>query len=183
MSAPTKAGRDRFATGVPWVSTLIRLVLAGVFISAGLLKVVDPQSSVQAVRGYELLPLAWTTVIGHALPFVEIALGLLLVAGVFTRQVAIVSAGLLSAFIAAVVSAAARGLTIDCGCFGGGGTVARGDTAYGTEIARDFLFLALALWLVWRPRSRLSLDQADLALDDAQTHPDPSPLHDAKDRS
>lgn len=195
MSISTPSRRTRFATVAPWISTLGRLVLAGVFIAAGLLKVVDPQSSVQAVRGYDLLPLAWTTVIGHVLPFVEIALGLLLVAGLFTRAVATVAAVLLSVFVAAVVSAAARGLTIDCGCFGGGGTVARGETAYGAEIARDVLFLLLALWLVWRPRSRLSLDHADVAHVEAQEaaaedadpdlegNPDSLPAYDMKDRS
>ena len=67
------------------------------------------------------------------------------------------SAGLLVIFIVAVISAAARGLSIDCGCFGGGGEVAAGQTAYGVEIARDLGFLMLALWLVWHPRSRFAL--------------------------
>ncbi|HET9871105.1 MAG TPA: MauE/DoxX family redox-associated membrane protein [Propionibacteriaceae bacterium] len=153
--------RARLGAVAPWVSTAARLGLAGVFIAAGLLKVVDPQSSVQAVRGYELLPPTLETAVGWGLPFAELGLGLLLAAGVFTRVVGALSAGLLLVFIGAVISAAARGLTIDCGCFGGGGLVAIGETDYGREIARDTGFLLLAVWLIWQPRSRLSLERTD----------------------
>jgi len=145
----------------PWISTAVRFVLGGILLAAGGIKVVDPQASVQAVRAYELLPAPLETAVGWGLPFLEIALGLLLVAGLATRVVAAATAGLLVVFIAAVVSAVARGLSIDCGCFGGGGQVAPGQTGYTGEILRDLGFLALALWLVARPASRLALDTAE----------------------
>jgi hypothetical protein len=91
-------------------------VLGGVFLVAGVLKAVDPQSSAAAVRAYQLLPNSLATVVGWGLPFAEIALGLLLLAGIATRAVAAAAAMLLVVFIAAVVSVAARGLSIDCGC-------------------------------------------------------------------
>jgi uncharacterized membrane protein YphA (DoxX/SURF4 family) len=155
-SVATKSG---LAASAPWVSTAARLVLGGVFLAAGWLKVIDPQSSVAAVRAYRLLPDSVATIVGWGLPFAEIALGLLLLAGVGTRVVAAVTAVLLVVFIAGVTSAAARGLSIDCGCFGGGGEVSPGQTAYGTEIVRDAGLLLLALWLVWHPNSRLALDR------------------------
>ena len=62
------------------------------------------------------------------------------------------------AFILGIASAWARGLSIDCGCFGGGGEVGANDTKYPQEIARDVLFAAAGLWLVWRPRTPFSLD-------------------------
>lgn len=150
---PTRSQR-----AAPWISTLVRLVLAGIFLAAGGLKAVDPQSSVAAVRAYQLLPPRLETLLGWGLPFLEIALGLLLAAGALTRLAGAASALLLVVFILAVLSAAARGLSIDCGCFGGGGTVAAGQTDYGGEIVRDSLLLLLALWLVWQPRSRLALE-------------------------
>jgi uncharacterized membrane protein YphA (DoxX/SURF4 family) len=110
------------------------------------------------VRAYKLLPSSLVTIVGWGLPFAEIALGLLLLAGIATRVVAAATAMLLIIFILGVVSAAARGLSIDCGCFGGGGEVASGQTAYGIELVRDLGLLLLALWLVWQPRSRLTLD-------------------------
>ena len=155
----TFATNPRFAAVAVWASTAARLVLGGVFLVAGGLKVIDPQSSVAAVRAYRLLPSSLVTIVGWGLPFAEIALGVLLLAGVATRLVAVASAVFLLVFIAAVASAAARGLSIDCGCFGGGGDVAPGQTAYGTEIVRDVGLLLLAVWLVWHPRSRLTLDR------------------------
>ena len=157
MSAVLSA-RPRVAAALPWVSTAVRLALGGILLTAGGLKVIDPASSVQAVRAYELVPAPLDTLIGWALPFVEIVLGLLLVVGAFTRTVAVLSGGLLLVFVAAVFSAAVRGLSIDCGCFGGGGPVAPGQTGYTGEILRDLGFVALAAWLVARPESRLALD-------------------------
>ena len=147
-----------FDSAAPWISTGARLVLGGVLVVAGALKVIDPQSSVVAVRAYRLLPIFLETIVGWGLPFAEIALGLLLLAGIATRAAAAATAILLLVFIVAVVSAAVRGLSIDCGCFGGGGEVAPGQTAYGTELVRDAGLVLLALWLVWRPRSRFALD-------------------------
>ena len=69
-----------------------------------------------------------------------------------------VSALLLVAFIVGIASAWARGLQIDCGCFGGGGFDADATAKYPWEIARDVGLLLLSLWLVWRPRTRFALD-------------------------
>ena len=140
------------------VSTVARLGLAGVFLVAGGLKVADPQAAVQAVRAYQLLPASLEVPVGWALPFLEITIGLLLAVGLCTREAAAAAATLLVVFVVAVASAAARGLAIDCGCFGGGGTVAPEDTEYAVEIVRDIALLGLAAWLVWRPNSLLSLD-------------------------
>jgi uncharacterized membrane protein YphA (DoxX/SURF4 family) len=157
LSVPT-ATEPRHAAAARWISTGARLVLGGVFVVAGVLKAIDPQSSVAAVGAYQLLPASLATIVGWGLPFAEIALGLLLLAGIATRAVAAATAILLMIFIAGVMSAAARGLSIDCGCFGGGGAVAPGHTAYGMEVVRDTGLLLLALWLIWQPRSRLTLD-------------------------
>lgn len=141
------------------MSTLARLVLAAVFVVAGALKVGDPQSAVQAVRAYQLLPAALDSVVGWGLPFLEIALGLLLAAGLGTRIAAGAAAVLLVVFVAAVASAAARGLSLDCGCFGRGGTVAPGQTSYLSEIVRDLGLLVLTGWLIRHPESLLSFDR------------------------
>jgi hypothetical protein len=53
----------------------------------------------------------------------------------------------------------ARGLTIDCGCFGGGGQVAKGQTHYLREILRDLGFFVLAAWLMVFPRGKFALDR------------------------
>jgi uncharacterized membrane protein YphA (DoxX/SURF4 family) len=160
MIAP-RAQTRRFDDLAPWISTVARLVVGGVLLVAGALKVIDPQSSVAAVRAYELVPGWLERPIGWGLPFLELGLGLLLVAGLFTRTAALVAGLLILVFLIAVISAAARGLSIDCGCFGGGGQVAPGQTAYTWEIVRDLGLLVLCGWLVWHPRSRIALDHPE----------------------
>lgn len=162
MIAPRVQAR-RLDVWAPWLSTAARLILGGVLLVAGSLKVIDPQSSVAAVRAYELVPGWLERPIGWGLPFLELGLGLLLIAGLLTRQAAVVAGLLIVVFLIAVVSAAARGLSLDCGCFGGGGQVAPGQTSYAGEIVRDLGLLGLCAWLVWRPQSRFALDHPELS--------------------
>jgi uncharacterized membrane protein YphA (DoxX/SURF4 family) len=140
------------------VGTFARLGLAAVWLVSGTLKAVDPDQTVVAVRAYDVLSRGAVDAVAAVLPFLEIGLGLLLLLGIGTRLVAVVSALLLLVFLAGVGQAWARGLAIDCGCFGGGGAVAPGATAYLQEILRDTGFLALAAWLVARPHTLLSVD-------------------------
>jgi uncharacterized membrane protein YphA (DoxX/SURF4 family) len=143
---------------VPWLSTVARFALGVVWLVAGLLKVGDPAAAERAVRAYDLLPEALVPAVAHGQPFLEIALGLLLIAGVAVRELAAVSVVLLVLFMAAVASAWARGLQIDCGCFGGGGEVNGDQTwAYVTELLRDAALLAGSIWLFLRPRTRWEL--------------------------
>ena len=135
------------------IGTLARLGLAAVFLVSGVLKAVDPDATYVAVRAYDVLPRAGVALVAGVLPWLEIALGLLLLAGVATRAIAAVGAGLMLVFIAGVTQAWARGLSIDCGCFGGGGAVAPDQTAYGRELLRDAGFLLMGVWLVVRPRT------------------------------
>lgn len=136
-----------------------RLLLAGVWLYAGGSKVTDLDGSVRAVKAYQLLPSGLAEWVGAGLPFVEVGLGLLLLAGLATRIAAAASALLLAGFVTGIISAWARGLQIDCGCFGGGGELAAGQSpSYTLDLVRDVAFLAAAGYLVWRPRTRWSVD-------------------------
>lgn len=138
-----------------------RLLVGTVLLVAGGLKLGNLGESVIAVRGYQLLPYDLTTPVGYLLPIVEVAAGVLLVTGLFTRWAAVAGAALLLAFVVGIASAWARGIGIDCGCFGGGGIVSREQAiaAYPWEIARDLGLLACAVWVAWRPRTPFSLDE------------------------
>jgi uncharacterized membrane protein YphA (DoxX/SURF4 family) len=142
-----------------WVGSIARLVIGGVWIAAGALKLPDPAASVRAVRAYRLLPESTVTVVGYGLPVLEICLGLLLVIGLGTRFVASLSVVLFLVYITAISSAWARGLQIDCGCFGGGGYAANATSKYPWEIARDVGLLAASAFLVVWPRTEVSLDR------------------------
>jgi uncharacterized membrane protein YphA (DoxX/SURF4 family) len=84
---------------------VLRLVLGTVVLAAGLLKITQPETSARAVRAYQLLPYDVAGYVGYALPIVEVAIGLLLVVGLFTRVSAIVSGLLMVAFIIGISSA------------------------------------------------------------------------------
>jgi uncharacterized membrane protein YphA (DoxX/SURF4 family) len=144
---------------LPWAATLARLLLGAVWLVAGLAKVGDLDASVRAVRAYRLLPDVGAQVVGAALPLAEVLLGLLLVAGLFVRASAVLSALLMAAFVVGIASAWARGLRIDCGCFGSGGDLTAGEEpAYGWELARDGALLLLALLLTRWPAGHYALD-------------------------
>jgi uncharacterized membrane protein YphA (DoxX/SURF4 family) len=148
-------------TGVirPWLALAARLVLAVVFAVAGWSKVADVAGSGRAVNAYRLMPFEVAKVVGAALPFVELALALLLLVGLATRLAAGIAAGLLTVFLAGIASVWARGLSIDCGCFGGGGQLAPGThPSYLWDILRDVALLGLAVFLVLTPRTPVSAD-------------------------
>ena len=150
-----------------WVGLVSRLTLGGVLFVAGALKVTNPGESVVAVRAYRLLPFELTTIVGYALPFIEVVVGLALIIGLFTRWSAIIGGLLMLAFIIGISSAWARGLSLDCGCFGGGGEIPLEDAlaAYPWEIARDAGLLAMGAWLAVLPRTPWALDNLRLPLD------------------
>jgi hypothetical protein len=130
-----------------WVTAAVvvaRLGLAALWLAAGLAKVADPGANVRAVRAYEVLPEAVVPVVGYGLPFLPAA---------------IASGVLLVVFLAGVSQAWARGLAIDCGCFGGGGPVDPEDTRYLQEVVRDGVALAAAALLALRPSTPWSLDR------------------------
>ena len=140
------------------VGLLARLIVGVVLIWAGALKVTSPAVSARAVNAFQILPYDVARYVGYALPLVELLIGLLLVIGLFTRVSAVVGGLLMVAFIIGIASAWARGLSIDCGCFGGGGTIAAAQTQYPLDILRDLGVAACAAWLVVRPRTAYSLD-------------------------
>jgi uncharacterized membrane protein YphA (DoxX/SURF4 family) len=139
---------------VGWVGLALRLAAAGVWLVAGAAKFPELETFRLQVEGYDVLPSALVTPFAYALPFVEVGLGLYLSVGLFVRGVALLGTLLMAVFLAAQVQAWARGLVLDCGCFGalghervGGGTVLR-DLALGIP---TFVMLA-------RPARRFSLD-------------------------
>ena len=151
---------SKFEKLQPWIGLVCRLTLGGVLFVAGYLKIDKLEVSQMAVRSYELLPIPIANFLGQTLPFFEVVIGLLLILGAATRAVAALGGFTMFMFIIAIRQAWARGLNIDCGCFGGGGTVAPGETRYLQEILRDAGLVAMALFLLRYPVSKFSVDKA-----------------------
>ena len=158
VMAATYSGRVLRSAGLRWAGLAARLVVGIVWLWAGLLKVTDPESSVTAVRAYQLLPPSAADVVGRALPMVEVLVGACLVLGLLTRVSGVVSAVLQAAFIVGIASVWARGISINCGCFGNGGYDPNAASHYPWEIARDVCLLALSVFVAWLPRTPFALD-------------------------
>jgi uncharacterized membrane protein YphA (DoxX/SURF4 family) len=147
---------------LPWAGLAVRLAGSAVWIFAGVTKLTDLDGFQLQVHAYQVLPSGLESAFSYALPLVEVVLGLYLLAGALVRPVAVVSCVLMAIFIAAEAQAWARGLAIDCGCFG---TTVQ-TTVGATTILRD-LALGIPFYLLaWRPARRLSVDQALLGRED-----------------
>ena len=151
--------QEKFKIAQPWLTLLSRLILGGVLIVAGALKIGNLQKSAMSVRAYEMLPILLANFFGYALPWVEIGIGALFILGVAVRIMGALGALIMLGFIIAIAQAWARGLSIDCGCFGGGGTIDPEDTKYLSTILRDIGFLALGVFLYFYPKGRFALDK------------------------
>lgn len=143
--------------GQPWAAFGLRLGLAAVFIYAGAAKAPWPQRFALDVESYRLVPPSAAAWVAGYLPYLEVVAGLALL----SRRVAAGATlwlGTLSAvFLAALLSAWARGLEIRCGCFGESDAPA---ADYAWWILRDGLLLGACV-IVWRtlPRSRAIVER------------------------
>ena len=142
------------------IGLVFRLVLAGVLAVAGGIKLVEPNGARDAIMAYRIFPPSIAPVLGYALPALEVVLALLLLIGLFVRMSGLLSALLMVAFIAGISSVWARGYSIDCGCFGGGGDISAEGIArkYTIEIVRDAGLALMGLWLYRWPQTLLSLE-------------------------
>ncbi|HMA53133.1 MAG TPA: MauE/DoxX family redox-associated membrane protein [Acidobacteriota bacterium] len=100
------------------VLLVFRIVLGGLFIYAGAVKVLEPLDFAQNIRNYQIVGQSLSFIAAIVLPWLEILAGAFLVAGIWKRGAALVLSGLLVFFIALTVVTMIRGLDVDCGCFG-----------------------------------------------------------------
>jgi len=101
-----------------WLGLVVRLGAAAVWIVAGVAKIPDIEGFRVQVERYLILPHVFAVPFAYLLPFFEVGLGLYLGAGLFVRGSAFVGSAVMVLFLVAQVQAWARGLSIDCGCFG-----------------------------------------------------------------
>jgi uncharacterized membrane protein YphA (DoxX/SURF4 family) len=95
-----------------------QVAIGALFLVAALAKLGDLHALATQIHNFRLLPLAVQNLAAMTLPWVEMLAGLSLVLGVRPRSGAIVVSTLLTVFTVAVLIAMAKGLDIECGCFG-----------------------------------------------------------------
>jgi putative oxidoreductase len=96
----------------------IRLFLGFIFIFAAVTKVADTVGFSQSIYNYKLMPDFLINVLAIVFPWIELVAGILLVFGISVKESSAILTGLLVVFIVAIVISLARGLDINCGCFG-----------------------------------------------------------------
>jgi uncharacterized membrane protein YphA (DoxX/SURF4 family) len=137
-----------------WVALAARIVLGLIFIYAAWMKLKDPwQLFAVSVDGYQLLPPQGVVIVARTLPWFELALGALLVGGIWLRVAAPSVTLLLLVFFGILLSSYLKGMEIDCGCFGPG--EALGPSTLIREGALLAISIALTVISIKRDLSRL----------------------------
>lgn len=124
-----------------------RLIMAGIFIYASIDKIAHPAAFAKDVYNYQILPDALVNLTALVLPWLELLLGLCLLAGVWMPGAVLSANGLLLVFLAALLFNMARGLDVNCGCFSTGSAASTIST--GWYVLRDVLFFAVSVFLFY----------------------------------
>jgi uncharacterized membrane protein YphA (DoxX/SURF4 family) len=102
-----------------WLVLILRVVLAAVFMYAAWSKLRQPWLLfAMAIDAYGLVPQWAVMTLARALPWFELALGILLLTGFWLRQTATVASALLVVFFAVMLRSYTKGLQIDCAWVG-----------------------------------------------------------------
>src|SRR3954471_22569358 len=97
---------------------VLDFVIGGVFIVAGVIKVIHPLQFAYDIANYDAVPWAFGVRLAFYLPWLEIIAGVALILRRLYAGALTVILGLTLMFIGAIVSARVRGIDISCGCFG-----------------------------------------------------------------
>jgi uncharacterized membrane protein YphA (DoxX/SURF4 family) len=134
-----------------WVALGLALLVGGAFIYAGALKAWDPVKFADDIGNFRILPWALGVRLAFYLPWLEILCGVALIIGWMRSGAVAILTGLMVVFIGATISAKARGIDLDCGCFG----AATSGLTFTWHMVIDFTLLGalVALWLLPARRS------------------------------
>ncbi len=148
MEAGGPSGGDGPMIRNKYILFAFRIVVGGLFIYAGILKIADPLGFAQDIKNYRLLPQTLCLFTAFILPWLEVLTGACLITGLFKKTSALLISGMLMFFIILVAITMIRGIDVECGCFG---TFSR--KADWGLIAEDLVMLVMALAVaLTRPR-------------------------------
>ncbi len=160
-----------------WLHRTLRWLIGLVFVAAsvgvpgtkwGTGKILHPSSFVKSIHTYKMVPEPLVYPMAMYLPWLELSVGLALLSGLWRRESLLLSMGLAGMFLVANLTAIARGIEVDCGCFGSG---YHGSAARETILALAMLAVA-AVALRIGPPAGLATDAANrLTGSTAQNNP------------
>lgn len=99
------------------LTLVVRLIVGGVFLYASFYKVIDPMSFAKSIWYYHMVPGSLINLMALIMPWLELLCGIFLILGVWYRGSVLWMNILVIVFMIALLSAIARNLSIDCGCF------------------------------------------------------------------
>lgn len=124
-----------------------RLVLGAVFLYGAWTKLSQPWLLfAMSIDSYRILPEWAVLLVARTLPWFELFLGLMLIAGWQLFWWAAISTALLAAFLAMILRAWAKGMGIDCGCFGFGEAISWKTLLRDGGLLALSAFITLAAW-------------------------------------
>ena len=129
------------------------IIVGGIFIYAGVTKIVDPVGFANDIDNYKILPWPIGVRLAFYLPWLEIFCGLALISRRLYLGGLSILISLTCVFIIASITAKIRGIDITCGCFGH----ASKDWSFSTHLALDFAILALLVLLMRSSRRERTL--------------------------
>lgn len=138
---------------IVYIDTACRWILAIVFLLAGVPKIFHPLTFATAIEAYGMLPDVLILPVAIALPFFEVIIAVALLLNL--KQGLWGALGLLIGFIIILSYALYLGLDIDCGCFGPEDVEAHAFSNIRVAIARDVVFVLLAVVPLWVQRKKV----------------------------
>lgn len=128
---------------------LSRLFLGGIFVLAGIPKIINPEGFSEIVYNYRLLPDILVNLFALLLPWVETAAGVLLLANIWIPAMALLCTAMMFLFLGALGINMLRGLNIYCGCFAVDPSEIITDLKMWIYIIRDIFFLFPCAYLIY----------------------------------
>ena len=94
----------------------MRFIIGGVFIWASHDKIIDPSKFAREISNYHVMPFGLENTVAIILPWLELFIGIGIIAGIYINANALLSGSLLILFNILVFQAMVRGFNIECGC-------------------------------------------------------------------
>ena len=139
------------------ISFIARFGMAWVWIEAGVHKLGKTLDMTQAIKGYGIFTPEWAGYLATVIGPLEVIGGVLLLLGLFLRRSSIVATIVLLLFMVGIAQAWARGLDIDCGCFGYDAQNPDRGMDYAKTLLRDAAYLFFTVWTIKRPFTKFAL--------------------------
>lgn len=141
------------------ISFAFRIITGGIFLISGLAKISDPVRFILTLREFRLFPEIIIPLTAIYLPWLEFMLGLLVILGVLYRTASLMLACLNFIFMLAISSVIARGIEVDCGCFGLLADILKiPDMADIKAVIRNLLFVGMGIYIFLAKKTIFALE-------------------------